>query len=268
MKLTIFKGLLHDFAHYLSFEIWHGYWKDLDKDVVTDAILEKNSFDKMCLAFFKEKLPEKFDFKRVKSLVVRVHRTMTTLNIKAVVKVDDKDIERIVLFGSVARDMATKESDVDIFIEVRKKTKRFVREINEIKEKFYKSREATLFKIKSIQNEFNIKIGDLKDWPDLEKSIMSIGIVLYGKYETRKLPRKVNNEIIIYWEGISKNRGAFLNKLYGFKVKEKYYRGILDKYNGRKLGRSCIMIPVKYKEKIFELIKYHKVKAKNLEVFI
>ncbi len=179
-----------------------------------------------------------------------------------------EEIERIVLFGSVARDQAEKESDVDIFIEVRKKTKKLEEETKNTLEKFYKSREAILFKTKGIDNKINIKIGKLEDWKELYRSIASEGIVLYGKYEAKELPSGVRHFIIIFWEKIGKNRGAFLNKIYGFKVKGKNYQGLLDKFSGKKLGKSCIMIPINYKEDIFKLIKNYGANAKSIEVFL
>ena len=64
-----------------------------------------------------------------------------------------ENVQRIILFGSVARDEGTKESDVDLFIEVKKKTKKIENEIKRMIEGFYKSREASLFKLKGIDNE-------------------------------------------------------------------------------------------------------------------
>ena len=69
-----------------------------------------------------------------------------------------ENIHRIILFGSVAKDDATKESDVDIFIEVKKKTKIFNEEIDKIEKEFYQSREFSLFSVKGINNKFNVKI--------------------------------------------------------------------------------------------------------------
>ena len=178
-----------------------------------------------------------------------------------------EDVQRIILFGSVARDEGTKESDVDLFIEVKKKTKKIENEIKRMIEGFYKSREASLFKLKGIDNEISIKIGELKEWKDLHKSIASTGIVLYGNYEISELPFGVKNYIIVFWEEIGKNRGAFLNKLYGFKVKDKRYEGLLEKYNGNKLGKSCIILPINYKREIFKLLEKYKVQAKVMEVF-
>ena len=174
---------------------------------------------------------------------------------------------RIVLYGSAAKGEATKESDVDIFMEVRKKTRRFENELKRVEEGFYKSREASLFKAKGVENRFSIKCGDLKSWKELYRSIASTGVVLYGPYEAHELPSGTKHYIIVFWERIGRNRGSFLNKLYGFKVKDKRYRGVLLKSDGRKLGKSCIMLPIQYKNDIFMLLRKHEVKASVLEVF-
>lgn len=177
-------------------------------------------------------------------------------------------IRKIILFGSVARDEATKESDIDLFIEINKKTKKIEEEIKELEEKFYHSREAALFKTKNITNKFNIKIGKLKEWRDLERSIASTGIVLYGPYLTTRLPSGVKHFVIIFWDKIGKNRGSFLNKLYGFKIKKRYYEGLISRFRGKKLGKSCLMLPIQYKKEIIDLLKKHKVEAKIIEIFI
>lgn len=181
---------------------------------------------------------------------------------------DIESIERIVLYGSVAKGEATKESDIDIFIEMKKKTKKIEKEINEVVGQFYQSREAALFKAKGIENKFSIKIGKLKEWKELYRSIASMGIVLYGPYEARELPSGVKHFIVVFWKKIGKNRGSFLNKLYGFKVREKHYAGLLSKVDGKKLGKSCIIVPIQYKDDIFKLIKEHVVMAEMVEVYV
>ena len=181
---------------------------------------------------------------------------------------NNSNIERIILFGSVAKEEETKDSDIDLFIEIKKRTINFEKEIREIENKFYQSRENLLFKTREIENKITIKIGFLKDWKDLYKSIASTGIILYGPYEAKELPTNVKHNIIIYWDKIEINRGAFLNKIYGFKIKDKYYPGLLKKFTGIKIGKSSIMIPIIYKKEIFELLKKHKVNAKTIEIFI
>lgn len=178
-----------------------------------------------------------------------------------------ENITRIVLYGSVAKGTATKESDVDIFIEVKRKTQKFENEIKKIEENFYKSREAALFKTKEIDNKLSIKIGVLTEWKELYKSIASTGITLYGPYEAKELPSGVKHNVIAFWDSIGKNRGAFLNKIYGFKIKGKAYAGFLTKSEGKKLGKSCIMIPIQQKEDLFKLLQKYEVKARTIEVF-
>ncbi len=65
-------------------------------------------------------------------------------------------IEKIILFGSAARSEAEKNSDIDVFIEVKKENAKIKNEIQTIIESFYKSREALLFEAKGISNKINI----------------------------------------------------------------------------------------------------------------
>lgn len=155
-------------------------------------------------------------------------------------KLDDdlSAIYRIILYGSVARGEATTESDVDIFIDTEKDLKK---KINDVLEKFYEGREATLFKAQGVDNEINVKAS--------EKPIGS------------------THGIIFYWDSVGKNRGAFLNKLYGFKARGKQYNGLLEKYSGRRIGKSCILVPINHKDEMVDVLKKYKVNAKNIEIF-
>ena len=179
------------------------------------------------------------------------------------------NIRKIILFGSAAKDTAHKDSDIDIFIEIIKKTKKQENEMNKLVQDFYKSREALLFKTKGIDNKINIIVDKLQKWRSLKESIESTGIVLYGNYEAqnKKDNKNLAKYAIIYWNKINKNRGAFLNKLYGFKIKNKTYKGILEQLEGKRIGKSCIILPTSNKKQIYDLIKKHKVEAKIIEVY-
>ena len=178
------------------------------------------------------------------------------------------NIKRIVLYGSAAKGETNKDSDIDLFIEINRKNEKFSKEIYKIEKNFYESREAALFKSKGINNKFDIKIGFLKDWKLLYRSIASTGIILYGHYEAEELPSGVKHFIIVFWDKIEKNRGAFLNKVYGFKIGNKRYSGMLEKFGGKRTGKSCIMLPIENKDDIFRLLREHKVNARTIEVFV
>jgi|SRR3989338_8136236 len=179
------------------------------------------------------------------------------------------NFEKIILFGSVAREEATKESDIDIFIEIKKENKKLEIEIKKILENFYKSREALLFKAKRIDNKINLIIGKLEEWKDLRDSIENTGIILYGKYIPEMMTGKnLKKYSLISWEKIGKNRGAFLNRVYGFKVRDKIYDGLIKKLNGKKLGKSSIAVPAESSKEILDLLGKYKVEAKVINIYL
>ena len=176
------------------------------------------------------------------------------------------NLRSIILFGSVAKGEATEQSDVDIFVDVKSENRKLEAEIKNILNNFYGSREVLLFKNKGIDNKINLVIGKLENWSELKKSIDSTGIILYGNYVPSGIKGK--KQAIIFWDNIGKNRGAFLNKIYGFKVREKSYKGLIEGFEGRKLGKSSIMIPIEHREEILKVIKKYHVSAKIIEVWV
>jgi len=177
-------------------------------------------------------------------------------------------IKQSILFGSVARADAKPDSDVDIFIDVEKENKRLKSSIEKFIEEFYHSKEALLFKIQGIDNKINVIVGKLGNWKDLHRSIMSTGIMLWGPFTAKEKPIGTEHKIIFHWSGVEKNRGAFLNKLYGFKTKQKYYSGLIEQVDAQKLGKSCVLVPIAQKEKFITLFKKYGANAKAIEVFV
>ena len=177
-----------------------------------------------------------------------------------------ENISNIILFGSAAKGEAKKSSDIDFFIEVKRNSKGFEKEIINLVNDFYKSREALIFKTKGIDNKINVIVGKLEDWADLRKSIESTGIVFYGNYIASYVKGK--KHIIFFWDKIGKNRGAFLNKLYGFNSNGKRYLGLIENFNGKKLGKSSFMVSAEYREDIVKLLKHYKVNSKIIDVYV
>lgn len=176
-----------------------------------------------------------------------------------------ENIKNVILFGSVSRGEEKPDSDIDLFVDVRKISKKLEHDVQKIKELFYQSKEALLFKSKGIDNKINVVVGLLNDWDKLKPGIESTGIVLYGSYVPTNVSGKKN--LLISWDGVSINRGAFLNKLYGYKINEKRYNGMIELVNGKKIGKSSILIPIENSKDVLSLIKKHKVNASVLEVY-
>jgi len=177
-----------------------------------------------------------------------------------------ENISNIILFGSAAKGEAKKSSDIDFFIEVKRNSKGFEKEIINLVNDFYKSREALIFKTKGIDNKINVIAGRLEDWADLRKSIESTGVVLYGNYIASDVKGK--KHVIFFWDKIGKNRGAFLNKIYGFNSNGKRYLGLIENFNGKKLGKSSFMVSAEYREDIVKLLKHYKVNSKIIDVYV
>ena len=89
-------------------------------------------------------------------------------------------VKSVILFGSVANNTFDRESDIDLFIETDKKS---ADKIQNLLELYEKTEEYEKFRLEGIENRIAAKIGNLKEWGELKRSIISNGIILYGKYQ-------------------------------------------------------------------------------------
>lgn len=175
------------------------------------------------------------------------------------------EIRQVILFGSVSRGTATKDSDIDIFFYAVKSLKK---EINKLIEDFYISRQGLIFKTKGVANRFQVIVGDLQEWVDLHKSIASEGIVLYGPYYG-KPPKGLKHYFMISWENLDiKNRGAFLNKFYGYTAKKIKYSGLVKKWRAEKIGKSAILLPFEHKEECLNILSKYKVDFRIKDIYL
>ena len=162
------------------------------------------------------------------------------------------EIEEIILFGSATRSEATKESDIDLFFNVKKNEKGIKEIIKKELEKFYKSYIREQYSLRGINNPITIEVGNLDKWK-LKRSIISEGILLYGKYKT--IPEKLKGYVqfnIMPIRDITK-RNRIIRKLFGRKEKNYVIEGILKEFNGKQLSPSSFILPL---EKSQEIIKF------------
>lgn len=158
-------------------------------------------------------------------------------------RIDINNIKKIILFGSVARDEASGGSDIDIFIDITGK-KSVETDIKRIQEEFLKSkRYQDYWLLKNIKNEIRLTIGKLDEWKELKISIISDGIVLYGKFE--EMPEKAVHKTLLSWENIKpESKRVMLSKrLFGYKKDKKSYEGLIQKYDGERIGKGLIAVP-------------------------
>lgn len=171
-----------------------------------------------------------------------------------------KDIENIVLFGSVAREDFDEESDIDIFIDTRGDIKN---DVNKQLNLFKQSEAQKKWELKGLKNEISLKIGDLSKWK-LKRSLISSGIILYGKY--KQVPENVKYYLLIKPKiGIMKQgeKIKIWRKLYGYrqKVGSKVYitKGLVEKLEGKRVD-SGIIIPAEKKNEIIAYLNKKKVR--------
>ena len=101
MKLTILKGIANDFVHYLDSQIRFGYFKDLSLPIDITVLEKKDSLSKLGVAFFKERLPSSFDFKRIEKINLQASKSNISNFLKIVVFITVDKKEFSVQGGSI-----------------------------------------------------------------------------------------------------------------------------------------------------------------------
>jgi predicted nucleotidyltransferase len=178
----------------------------------------------------------------------------------------ETEINRVILHGSVARGDFDEESDVDIFTDVLKYDKKIENKINKITDDYYKTKKFKEWELKGIKNMISLITGNLdsEEWKDLKRSIMNTGIILYGKYKGEA--EKIKQYTLFSFENIKpdKKRVAVFRKLFGFKLKNKTYPGIIEKYKGISVGKGAVLIPI---ESVNELKRYFQEKRISVKMY-
>lgn len=177
---------------------------------------------------------------------------------------ENYEIRNIILYGSVARGDFKKDSDIDVFVDVDtdERLKGYVK--NTIKN-FYDSLWFKKWKRLGIKNPISCLVGRIEEWKDLERSIISNSIVLYGSYKPQ-IKGKVMSLFSI--EGVKpESKRVFTNrKLFGYKRYGKKYLGLVEIYKGEKIGRGCFLVPIESSQKILQFLRKNKINVKIREV--
>lgn len=161
-------------------------------------------------------------------------------------------LDKVILFGSIAKGEFDAKSDIDLFIEPKQKSKlkEIEKKIKAIKNRFEQENEHT-WGLKGIYFPIREQVGFLEDdvWKVLKQDIISTGIMLYGKYE--ELPEKLEHFSLINYSLESmkqKEKMKLLRLLFGYSTTKgkKIYRqeGLTHEFNGIKLSKNALLIPM------------------------
>lgn len=176
-------------------------------------------------------------------------------------------INKIILFGSVARGDFDTKSDIDIFIDTTHK--KLDTQIPKLVESYYATSKAKTWNLKGIKREISCVVGELdsEEWKDLKRAIMNTGIVLYGKYHGAA--EKVHQYLILSSGPIrSESRRVSAHRsLYGFTVGKIKYPGLVEKYHTVKLGTGCLLIPIEHALEMKKFFQERKIAVKLYDVW-
>ncbi len=175
-------------------------------------------------------------------------------------------IKGIYLFGSAARSEATKESDIDIFVDTSKDQSAIAKAVDS----FEATTIAKAFRAAGIKNPIRALAGNLSSehFSDIRLSIAADGILLYGK----AIPaEKGRQPCLLIWFSApkqQKKKVAFLREIYGRAEKGKLYAGLLEKMEGFKAGSGTAVIPIRHKADFLAELKKAKVKYSIKNVWV
>lgn len=180
------------------------------------------------------------------------------------------EIKKIILFGSVARGDFDSESDIDIFIDTEKE-KAVDNAAKKRLKAFEKSEIFEKWMLKGLKNPLSIKAGKLEKW-DIYRSVISSGILLYGKFEEMPEGAKYYSMFVLDFGRMDRKKKIKLwRELYGYKQKVggKTFvsKGLLEELSGKKIERSVIAVPAENKSSIIEFIRKNGITYKVIELW-
>ncbi len=177
-----------------------------------------------------------------------------------------KEIDKIIVYGSVVKDEFDENSDIDLFIDASDK---FENKIKKSLEDFYKTENYKKWKFKGLDNEISLIVGriDSEEWKELKRAVITNGITLYGRFSSDIDENK--GYALFSFENISpeSKRVSIYRKLFGFKLGKKKYVGIIDELNGKRIGKGVVIIPLENSQKLKEILKRKKVEYKIIDLW-
>lgn len=167
------------------------------------------------------------------------------------------NVDEIILFGSAARNEADKKSDIDLFFNLKKDENKTKEILKKELERFYKSKINEIWGLKGIKNEIKFEVGDLDKWK-LKRSIISDGIVLFGKY--KEIPENMNSFVQFTLKPIKNitKRNRIIRKLFGRREKKYSAEGMVEILNGKKISATSFIVSTGKANEIIKIMNKEK----------
>ena len=135
---------------------------------------------------------------------------------------------------------------------------------------FLKSETQRKWELKGLKHEISLKIGRLNEW-DLKRSIISDGIILYGKF--KEIPDKIKQYALLelsFNKFKREKKVSLWRKLYGYKQKttRKEYetKGIINEIGAIRMEKG-IIVPTEKLNLIEDFLDKEKINYKIREIW-
>lgn len=160
-----------------------------------------------------------------------------------------ESIRKIILFGSVARNDFSEESDVDLFIDVPEEKRDEIQQQIRKEKNLFETRCKKTWFLRGVDAPIKVVVGDIEssEWKELHEEIRAYGKILYGQYVI--FQKKGKQCVLITYELKKleqKRKMGLIRALYGYSLTKKgkkyVQKGFLEKVGGTKISANAFLI--------------------------
>ena len=181
------------------------------------------------------------------------------------------EIESVIIFGSVARDQAGKESDLDVCIVLKNKNTK-----SNISNKILDLEEKYDTNINLVFTDYSFKELDRQ----FIETVLREGITIYGKtpdVSIQQLELEPYEIIKFDLSNLDQSKKMKIKRLlYGIKTKKKYkekiytnkQEGLVEKLGGLRIGIASILIPEKKSREIENILRENNVTLRKITIWL
>lgn len=176
-------------------------------------------------------------------------------------------IQRVYLFGSVARNDFDEGSDIDLFVDVEKKNEEAVQNIVGRALNRFLELEGERWNLKGLTPEVKVKVGFLEEW-ELQPSVEREGLVLYAP-SLAGVTGRLRKYLLFSLQPITDpaKRVKVTRTLAGRVEKEYTISGLVQQREGRFLHPRIFLIPSTAGKEIAAFLSKEKVKFTLEEIW-
>lgn len=154
-------------------------------------------------------------------------------------------VQRVILFGSVARGESGPDSDIDLLVET-DQSEEVAPAVSRIVHMFETSVKVSKYwELLGAVLPLSVKVGARDEWVALHPALIKDGRVLYGPVTDLEL-KPGAAFVLIYWADVKDSgcRTNLFRSLHGYTSRERRYPGLLETSGGERVGQGALLVPL------------------------